>query len=146
MINIEMAKDYMLRAERCLREARLALNEGDAPSTIRRSQEALELMTKAYLRLIGIEYPKSHDISDILLEYKDRLSQELRNNIEDLSKLISELASIRGPAFYGYEREGIPASQAFSINYAREIFTKVEKYIRLIKNLIENILINSYKN
>ena len=49
-----MAKDYMLRAERRLREARLALNEKDALSTIRRSQEALELMTKAHLRLNNI--------------------------------------------------------------------------------------------
>lgn len=140
MINTEMAKDYMHRAERCLKEARLALDEKDPPSAIRRSQEALELITKAYLRLIGIEYPKTHDVSDILLEHRDKLPPELKNNIKDLAKLISELASIRGPAFYGYEREGIPASQAFSLNYATEIFKKVEKYFNQIRKNIKNIL------
>ena len=126
MINTEMAKDYMHRAERCLKEARLALDEKDPPSAIRRSQEALELITKAYLRLIGIEYPKTHDVSDILLEHRDKLPPELKNNIKDLAKLISELASIRGPAFYGYEREGIPAYKAFNIQYANEILSKVK--------------------
>jgi len=36
MINIEMARDYLVRARRCLRKAELACREGDAPSTVRR--------------------------------------------------------------------------------------------------------------
>lgn len=137
MINIEMARDYALRARRCLREADLALNEGDAASTIRRAQESLELMVKALLRLVSIEYPRSHDVSDALLEHSDKLPRELKDRIEELAKLVSELASIRGPAFYGYEREGIPASQAFSLNYAQEVLIKVRNYVVLIGKIID---------
>lgn len=140
MINVEMAKDYAFRAKRCLKEARLALDENDAASTIRRSQEALELIVKALLRLIGIEYPRSHDVSDVLLEWRDKLPRELKDRIEDLASLISELASIRGPAFYGYEREGITASQAFSLEYARGVFGRVEEYISYIGAIIDRCI------
>lgn len=135
-----MARDYAFRARRCLKEARLALDEGDSASTIRRSQEALELIVKAFLRLIGIEYPRSHDISDVLLERKDKLASELKDKVEDLARLISELASIRGPAFYGYEREGIPASQAFSLEYAKEVFSKVEGYVSSIGAIVDRCI------
>ena len=61
MINREMARDYLLRAGRCLREAETALSEGDPPAAIRRSQEALELAVKALLRSLTIEYPRAHE-------------------------------------------------------------------------------------
>ena len=63
-----MVKDYLYKAKRCLKEADLALQDRDVPGIIRRSQEALELAVKALLRALGIEYPRVHDISDVLLE------------------------------------------------------------------------------
>jgi len=51
---------------------------------------------------MGIEYPKIHDVGDVLIENADKLPEELKENIKELADLISELASIRGPAFYGY--------------------------------------------
>lgn len=49
MINVEMARDYMLRSKRILREAETALSEGDSAASIRRSQESLEMAVKALL-------------------------------------------------------------------------------------------------
>ena len=137
MINTEMARDYLHRAKRCLREATLALEENDPPGVIRRSQEALELATKALLRLLGIEYPRVHDISDVILEQAHRLPDPIKAKAEQLADLISELAAIRGPAFYGYEREGIPPSKAFKMNYAKEIYQQVVHYVRLIEDTIK---------
>jgi HEPN domain-containing protein len=127
-----MAKDYLFRAERCLKEAFLAIKDEDAAGAIRRSQEALELAVKALLRLMGIEYPKIHDVGDVLIENADKLPEELKENIKELADLTSELASIRGPAFYGYEIEGVPASKAFKKEYAEETYKKVEAYIKVI--------------
>jgi len=73
LINKEMAKDYLFRAERCLKEAFLAIKDEDAAGAIRRSQEALELAVKALLRLMGIEYPKIHDVGDVLIENANSL-------------------------------------------------------------------------
>lgn len=127
-----MAKDYLARAERCLKEASLAIKDEDAGGALRRAQEALELAVKALLRLIGIEYPKAHDVSDALIENSSKLPEELKEKIEDLAELISELASIRGPAFYGYETEGIPASKAFKKDYAENVYKKVKSYVKAI--------------
>ncbi|MEM1538282.1 MAG: HEPN domain-containing protein [Candidatus Nezhaarchaeales archaeon] len=143
MINVEMARDYLLRAKRCLNEARLALADNDAPAVIRRSQEALELAVKALLRALAIEYPRAHDVSDALLRHKDKLPTNISGRAEELAILVSELASIRGPAFYGYEREGIPAGKAFTMKYAEEIHVKVQSYVDVIdatlKPLIESL-------
>jgi HEPN domain-containing protein len=61
-----LAEEYLRRAERYLREARNAYVEGDFPTAIRRSQESVELSVKVALRLLGIEYPRKHDVSDVL--------------------------------------------------------------------------------
>lgn len=136
MRNIEMARDYAERAVRCLEEAERLLAE-DPPLAVRRSQEALELAVKALLRAMGIEYPRSHDVSDALLEHRDRLPEPLRSEAASLARLVSDLAAVRGPAFYGYEREGIPASRAFTRSYAERVFRKVRRYVGEIKQLID---------
>ncbi|MEM4499477.1 MAG: HEPN domain-containing protein [Sulfolobales archaeon] len=71
------------------------------------------MAVKALLRALRIEYPRSHDVSDVLIDHGDALPENLRSEVEELARLVSQLASIRGPALYGYEREGIPASKAF---------------------------------
>jgi hypothetical protein len=61
-----LAEECLHRTERYLREARNAYAEGDFPTAIRRNQESVELSVKAALRLLGIEYPRKHDVSDVL--------------------------------------------------------------------------------
>jgi hypothetical protein len=46
-------------------------------------------------------------------------------------KLLGELAGVRGPAMYGYEREGIPSSKLFGVEYAEEVFSKVKEVVEL---------------
>jgi len=132
MRNKEMARDYVMRAKRCLREAALALEEDDPPGAVRRSQEALELAVKALLRLIAVEYPREHDVSDVLLENVEKIPEELRSHVQQIAELMAELAAVRGPAFYGYEREGIPASEAFTRGYSEDVYEKVRRYVTLI--------------
>jgi HEPN domain-containing protein len=73
MINIEMARDYFYRSKRCLREASASLEDGDYAGAIRRIQEALEMAVKSLLRALAIEYPRTHDVSDVLIENVDKL-------------------------------------------------------------------------
>lgn len=140
MRSVDMARDYATRARRCLREAELAFSEGDAAITIRRSQEALELVSKALLRLLGIEYPRTHDVGDVLVDCADRFPEEIKERVDEIAKLSSELAAVRGPAFYGYEGKGITASQAFSLDYARQVLTKVRDHFTIIYATIENYI------
>ncbi|MEM3563261.1 MAG: HEPN domain-containing protein [Candidatus Jordarchaeaceae archaeon] len=63
---IKLAKSYIYQASSRVKDAREALDEKNYPYAVRLSQEAVELSLKAVLRLVGIEYPKIHDLSEIL--------------------------------------------------------------------------------
>lgn len=136
MINIEMAWDYIDRAKRYAIEAERAFLDNDFPTTVRRSQEALELAIKAMLRYLAIEYPKEHDVGDVLFEVLEKIPDFLKNRIPRMRELLSELARVRGPAMYGYEREGIPASRAFGKEYAKETLREVKELVELCSRFI----------
>jgi hypothetical protein len=115
----------------CIGEADQAL-KGESPAiSVRRSQEALELAAKSILRRLAIEYPREHDVSDAVAASAERLPEYLKSRVEELKSLLSELARVRGPAFYGYEAQGIPASQAFTKEYATEILSKTKPLVEL---------------
>ncbi|MDW8074126.1 MAG: HEPN domain-containing protein, partial [Nitrososphaerota archaeon] len=63
MRNVDAAKALLIQSARRLETARRELNEGSIAYSIRSSQESVELALKAALRLLGIEYPKKHDVS-----------------------------------------------------------------------------------
>ena len=136
MINIEMAEDYSERAKRYIREAERAFLERDFPTTVRRSQEALELGVKAVLRYLAIEYPREHDVGDALHELLGKVPEDIESEIPNLKALLSELARARGPAMYGYEREGIPAGKAFGEEYAGEKLKEVKELLALCSSFI----------
>lgn len=124
-----MAEDYAERAKWSLREAEDALSGGNNAICVRRSQEALELASKAVLRRLSIEYPREHDVSEALDAASGRLPAYLDQVLGELKKMLIELARVRGPAFYGYEVEGIPASEAFSREYAIATLSKVRPLV-----------------
>jgi HEPN domain-containing protein len=125
MRNDELALDYLSRAERTLEEARNAFENDIFSLAVRRSQETVELSLKAALRYLAIEYPRDHDVSDVLLVVKETrpLPKWFEEKIDLMASVSSDLARKRGPAFYGDERTITPASQLFShsIKKAKEI-------------------------
>lgn len=127
-----MAKDYAQPARWVLREAEQALAASNGPVCIRRSQEALELSAKAALRRLGVEYPREHDVGEALEAGREAMPNDLRGKLEEIRRLLSELADVRGPAFYGYEAEGRPASEAFTVAYAEQTLEKVRPNVNLL--------------
>jgi len=75
----QIGQAYIKDAKIIMEEARESLEKGHHHRTIRKCQESVELALKGLLRLIGIEYPKSHRVGDILLEssLRDEVSEEL---------------------------------------------------------------------
>lgn len=126
-----MAQDYADRAQRIMREAQNALSDGDAATSVRRTQEALELAAKAALRRLAIEYPREHDVSEALEAVSQRLPDYLKTRLDEIRVMLVELARVRGHAFCGYEAEGIPASQAFTGEYATETLEKTRPLVEL---------------
>jgi HEPN domain-containing protein len=131
MNTTRMASDYAATAAWLLKEAENALNAGNNAICLRRSQESLELAAKSVLRRLAIEYPRQHDVSDAFTGAANRLPEYLKEKVEDITKALTELERIRGPAFYGYEAEGKPASEAFSREYAEHTLGKTKTLVEL---------------
>ncbi|MGQ9723514.1 MAG: HEPN domain-containing protein [Candidatus Jordarchaeum sp.] len=58
----EMSKAYFRDSEYTLLEAKNALKQGIHHRSVRRAQESVELALKAALRLLGLDYPKRHEV------------------------------------------------------------------------------------
>ena len=132
MRTTKMAKDYAERARWVLKEAENALAAENYAVSVRRSQEALELSAKGALRRLAVEYPREHDVSEAVEATADRLPDNIREQVEEIKALSAELARIRGPALYGYEVEGVPASEAFTKDYATETLERTRPIANLL--------------
>lgn len=70
---------YIRDARTIYDEARESFARGHYHRVVRKCQEAVELGLKGLLRLVGIEYPKSHRVGAILLE--SGISAEVQDDI-----------------------------------------------------------------
>jgi len=64
MNNLELNQKLLTEAELIMGEVRRALEMRAWNLVVRRAQEVVELSLKGLLKLMGIEYPKVHDIGD----------------------------------------------------------------------------------
>lgn len=135
----ELALDYIGRAEITLEEARKAMGGEGHSLAIRRSQETVELSLKAALRYLAIEYPREHDVSDVLLAVKRTrsLPKWFEEKIESMTEVSRDLARKRGPAFYGDERTFTPASQLFTKEEGLRALRDAEEVFEICKKLIK---------
>ena len=65
MSNFDTAEKLLSMARICHDDLTRAYDGGNWNMAIRRAQEVVELYLKVILKMIGIEYPKSHDIGTI---------------------------------------------------------------------------------
>jgi len=132
-----MSKDCLRRAKSRLIDARSALSRGDYPEVVRYSQECVELSLKACLRAVGIEYPKVHDVGDILKACSSKFPEWMREHMDEISSISRNLAEKRSPSMYGIEAAGKPASELFdrkdgenALMQAVFVYGVAEKFIR----------------
>lgn len=101
MRNDALGADYIHRAQIRL----LALDtlfEGESwADVVRESQEIVELTLKGLLRLCGVDPPRIHDVSDVLLAERERLPAALHPDLDMLVSASRQLRRDRELAFYG---------------------------------------------
>ena len=102
MQNRDLAQDYIKRAEIRLKAVELLLTYKSYADVVRESQEIVELALKALLRQSGIEPPRIHDVSAILLAEKQKIAGKLKT-IDRLAKISKAMRRDRELAFYGSE-------------------------------------------
>jgi HEPN domain-containing protein len=101
MRNDELAADYVRRSRVRLRALDVLYDGESWPDVVRESQEVVELALKALLRACGIDPPRVHDVSEVLLAERSRLPEEL--DVEALADASRRLRRDRELAFYGAE-------------------------------------------
>lgn len=103
MHNPDLARDYLRRAVVRLRALDVLFDGESWADVVREAQEIVELTLKGLLRACGIDPPRIHDVSEILLNERDRLPAELRDGVEVLAEASRQLRRDRELAFYGAE-------------------------------------------
>lgn len=132
-----LAEDYLRRAQVRLNSAKNALESGDLPDVVRFSQEAVELSLKASLRAFGVEYPKEHDVGEVLRSVASRFPPWFRQEVDRLAEISGELASKRAAALYGLEVEGKAPGQLFGEDDATGALEKAGFTFNAAKKLLE---------
>ncbi len=121
MRNPALARDHLRRAK--IRLAALdVLFEGESwADVVRESQEIVELALKGLLRSRGVDPPRVHDVSEVLLAERARLPAGIASEVETLAEWSRRLRRDRELAFYGaddltpsgfYAREDAVAARA----------------------------------
>ena len=103
MRNKELALDYVKRANVRLRALDVLYDGESWADVLCESQEVVELVLKGLLRASGIEPPRIHDVSALLLAEAERLPAELQAKLPRLAAISRDLRRDRELAFYGAE-------------------------------------------
>ena len=103
MRNRDLARDYLRRAKVRLAAVDVLFDAESWPDVVRESQEIIELTLKGLLRSCGVEPPRLHDVSRILIAESDRLPADLLCDVDWLADTSRQLRRDRELAFYGAE-------------------------------------------
>lgn len=103
MRNLDLAQDYIRRADIRLRAVDVLFEAESWADVVRESQEIVELALKALLRASGIDPPRIHDVSEVLLAERSRFPDDVQAEVEQLAEASRQLRRDRELAFYGAE-------------------------------------------
>jgi len=134
--NTDMARSYVRQAEERLHHAREALERGNYPYVVRQCQEAVELLLKAALRLVGVEPPKWHDVGPLLKREAARFPDWFRGRVEVLARVSRRLRREREPSMYGDEESGATPDELYGREDAEEALRDAE----LVRSLVARLL------
>jgi HEPN domain-containing protein len=103
MRNPALARDYVQRAAVRLTALDVLYDAASWADVVREAQELVELALKGLLRSCGVQPPRTHDVSDVLLAERALLPAALRPAVERLAEISRQLRRDRELAFYGAE-------------------------------------------
>jgi HEPN domain-containing protein len=130
MRNADLARDYIHRAEIRLRALEVLFEGESWADVVRESQEIVELTLKALLRACGIDPPRIHDVSEVMVAERKRLPKGLLGEIETLTRISRGLRRDRELAFYG--AEDLTPSGFYSRDDAEQARTGARRTVELV--------------
>jgi HEPN domain-containing protein len=131
MRNLSLASDYVRRAEIRLRAVDVLFEAESWADVVREAQEVVELALKGLLRACGVEPPRIHDVSEVLLAESDRIPLALRPDLGTLAAISRDLRRDRELAFYG--AEDLTPSGFYSRQDAVRALDGARQTVRLVR-------------
>jgi hypothetical protein len=99
--NFELGNKLLNEAQEFYEEMLRAYERGSWNVVVRRAQEVVELSLKGLLKIMGIEYPKEHDVSDVFERACREKGIEVGiEALDQMKRISSRLARDSAPAFY----------------------------------------------
>jgi HEPN domain-containing protein len=136
---IKVALAYLRQAKARLEDAEDAVEEENHPYAVRLSQECVELCLKAVLKAVGIEYPKVHDVSDVLVDVKTRFPAWFRKEIDYMRESSKILVKKREPSLYGGEEAFLSPYEVISEADAHDAVKRARRTFQLCNRLIKQL-------
>jgi HEPN domain-containing protein len=99
--NTSLAQSYLVKATKRLRILQVLLDDEAFSDVVREAQEIVELCLKGVLRQVGVEPPHWHDVSPMLMEYRERFPQPFQEHIARIAEASGWLRKEREFSFYG---------------------------------------------
>lgn len=134
--NHDRAREWLRMALRDFERAERSFMNGDYPDSIFRAQFASEKACKSLIFLLGLEFKKIHEPTEILARSLDerKLELEISNIISKIIKSGMKLESEKTIPRYGLEtEEGLISPEKI---YTRE---KAEDLLKAISSILKNI-------
>jgi HEPN domain-containing protein len=99
--NFELGNRLLNEAREYYEEMLRAYERESWNVVVRRAQEVVELSLKGLLKMMGIEYPKEHDVGDVFeWACKEKRIEVEIETLDRTKRISSRLARDRAPAFY----------------------------------------------
>ncbi|HJR52387.1 MAG TPA: HEPN domain-containing protein [Gemmatimonadota bacterium] len=131
MRNVDLARDYVRRAAVRLEALDVLFDAGSWADVVRESQEAVELTLKGLLRAVGVDPPRIHDVSEVLLAEQARLPEEIVSALDILTEASRQLRRDREMAFYG--AEDLTPSGFYSRKDAERARSSVRRTVEIVR-------------
>ncbi|HID63460.1 MAG TPA: HEPN domain-containing protein [Anaerolineae bacterium] len=131
MTNREAGEELVFAARRLFdRDVQNAWRDQDYNMVVRRAQEVVELALKGALRILGVDYPKEHDVGLLFAQQaRAKIPAVDQAALQQIGLISRRLVQTRAPSFYLERRYGEgEARQALAD--ARFVLEAVERMMR----------------
>ncbi len=136
---LKIALSYLRQAKARLEDAKDAVKERNYPYAVRLSQECVELCLKAVLKAVGIEYPKVHDVSDVLMDVKARFPAWFQKEMDYMCESSKRLVKKRELSLYGGEEAFLSPNDVINRTDAQDAVRRADKTFQLCHKLITQL-------
>lgn len=130
--NCERGEDLISEAQRIIhRDLEGALQEEDFNMVVRRAQEVVEFTLKGGLKILGVEYPKEHDVGKVFGEaVRKKVKNADEPTLEKIATISKNLKEDRAPSFYG-EKHYAKKEANDAYNEAIFVFKEVKEILNV---------------